>query len=97
MPKKQSTIKKPKIVEKIDIDILGAKSDAELSGDDESYESSNDDDDDNMESLDAPDMRKRKTIDPSKMGNYEESMLDDNGLAIKMQKSYKHNSGLSSA
>ena len=50
-----------------------------------------------MESLDAPDMKKRKTIDPSKMGNYEESMLDDNGLAIKMQKSYKPNSGLSSA
>lgn len=95
MPKKQSTIKKPEIVEKIDIDILGAQSDAELSGDDESYESSINDD--NMESLDAPGMRKRKTIDPSKMGNYEESMLDDNGLAIKMQKSYKHNSGLSSA
>lgn len=95
MPKKQTTSKKAEIVEEIDIEILGAKSDAELSGDDESYESSIDDD--NMESLDAPDMKKRKTIDPSKMGNYEESMLDDNGLAIKMQKSYKPNSGLSSA
>jgi len=95
LPKKQTTSKKAEIVEEIDIEILGAKSDAELSGDDESYESSIDDD--NMESLDAPDMKKRKTIDPSKMGNYEESMLDDNGLAIKMQKSYKPNSGLSSA
>jgi len=95
LPKKQTTSKKTEIAEEIDIEILGAKSDAELSGDDESYESSIDDD--NMESLDAPDMKKRKTIDPSKMGNYEESMLDDNGLAIKMQKSYKPNSGLSSA
>ena len=95
MPKEQTTSKKAEIVEEIDIEILGAKSDAELSGDDESYDSSIDDD--NMESLDAPDMKKRKTIDPSKMGNYEESMLDDNGLAIKMQKSYKPNSGLSSA
>ena len=42
-----------------------------------------DDQEDDMSSIATPDMKKRKTIDPSLMGNHEEGMLEDSSLAIK--------------